>query len=62
MFFLFFSYGLLFSLGCAMVRETSTLMLSQYFKRRRELVEMFAACGTGVGIAIFTNIFHAGFK
>ena len=61
-FFLYFSYGLLFGIGNAMVRETSTLMLSQYFKRKRELVEMYASLGTGAGIAIFTNGFQAGIE
>ena len=44
-----------------MVRETSSLMLSQYFKRKRELVEMYACMGTGFGLAIFTNAYNAGF-
>ena len=57
-----FSYGLLFGLGCAMVRETSTLMLSQYFKRRRDLVETLATSGTGVGIAIFANVYNTGVR
>jgi hypothetical protein len=39
-----------------MVRETSTLMLSQYFKRKREMVEMLSGMGTGAGIAVFTNV------
>jgi hypothetical protein len=59
-FFLSFSYGILFGVGNAMVRETSSLMLSQYFKRKRELVEVFASAGTGVGVAVFTNVLHAG--
>ena len=54
------SYGLLFGLGCAMVRETSMMMMSQYFKRRREVVETIASAGTGLGIAIFSNIFKSG--
>ena len=54
------SYGLLFGVGNAMVRETSAVMLSSYFKRRRELVEAVASAGTGVGVAIFTNVFHLG--
>ena len=58
----FFSYGILFGVGCAMVRETSTLMLSQYFKRRREIVEMIASTGTGFGIAIFSNVFRSGMR
>ena len=59
---IFFSYGILFGVGCAMVRETSTLMLSQYFKRRREIVEMIASTGTGFGIAIFSNVFRSGMR
>ena len=55
-----FSYGLLLGVGTAMVRETSTLMLSQYFKRRRETVETYAAAGAGVGIVVFTNAFSQG--
>ena len=45
-----------------MVRETSNLMLSQYFKRRRDLVETLATSGTGVGIAIFANVYNTGFR
>jgi hypothetical protein len=56
------SYCLFFGLGCCMVRETSTLMVSQYFKRRRDLVEMLASSGTGLGITLFSNAFHAGLK
>ena len=36
------SFGILFGIGAAMVRETSTLMLNQYFKRRRERAEAFS--------------------
>jgi hypothetical protein len=60
--YLCFSYGILFGIGCAMVRETSTLMLSQYFKRRREVVEMIASTGTGCGIAIFSNVYRSGME
>jgi len=45
-----------------MVRESSSLMLSQYFKRRRELVETLSACGNGCGIIIFSAIFQTGIK
>ena len=60
--FLHSSYGILFGIGCAMVRETSTLMLSQYFKRKREVVEMIASTGTGCGIAIFSNVYRSGME
>ena len=55
-----YSYGFLCGIGCAMVRDTSSLMLGQYFKRRRELVETLSATGIGVGIAIFSNVYHWG--
>ena len=54
------SYGLLCGIGCAMVRETSTLMLGQYFKRKRELVEALSTMGVGFGLAIFSNVYHVG--
>lgn len=55
-----FSYGIVGGIGCAMVRETSSLMLGQYFKRRRELVEALSSAGIGFGIAIFSNVYHLG--
>jgi hypothetical protein len=38
-----------------MVRETSVLMLSQYFKRRREQVEVVASLGGGLGLILFSK-------
>lgn len=43
--------------GCCLVRETASLMLGQYFKRRREFVESVAACGGGVGVALFSVLY-----
>ncbi|CAG9815882.1 unnamed protein product [Phaedon cochleariae] len=51
------SYGLLLGVGAGIVRETSTLVLGHYFKRRREFVEMVAQSGTGVGIALFSVLY-----
>ena len=34
-----------------MVRDTSTLMVGQYFKRKRETVEVIVVAASGVGIA-----------
>ncbi len=45
-----------------MVRETSALMLSQYFKRRRELAEIYATTGEGVGVTVFANAFQGAFR
>ncbi|XP_017110676.1 uncharacterized protein LOC108134747 [Drosophila elegans] len=55
-----FSYGVVFGVGVAMVREASTVMLGNYFKRRRQFVEMVAMSGEGVGIALFSVILKEG--
>ena len=60
LFFSLFSYGFMCGIGCAMVRDTSGLMLGQYFKRRREIVEFLSTMGIGFGIAIFSNVYHLG--
>jgi len=49
------SYGLMFGVGCGLVRETSVLMLSQYFKRKREKVEMISSLGQGLGLVLFSH-------
>ncbi|XP_037884068.1 monocarboxylate transporter 2 isoform X1 [Glossina fuscipes] len=43
-----------------MVRETSTIMLGNYFKKRRLFVEMVAMSGEGVGIALFSVLLREG--
>ncbi|XP_060644561.1 monocarboxylate transporter 7 [Drosophila nasuta] len=55
-----FSYGIVFGIGVSMVREASTVMLGNYFKRRRQFVEMVAMSGEGVGIALFSVILKEG--
>ena len=37
--------------GITMTRDTSTLMVGQYFKKRREIVEIFLVSGSGLGIS-----------
>ncbi|KAL3222407.1 hypothetical protein MRX96_004874 [Rhipicephalus microplus] len=49
---LFISYGLVLGCGVAMTRDTSMFMVGQYFKKRRELVELLLAAGTGIGVAV----------
>lgn len=51
------SYGLVLGIGAGVVRETSTIVLGHYFKRRREFVEMVAQAGTGVGIALISVLY-----
>lgn len=41
--------------GVGMTRDCSTLMVAQYFKRRREFVEIFIVSGSGLGIAIMSS-------
>ena len=53
----FLSYGILFAVGCCAVKEASSLMVGQYFKVRRELVEMFVLSGPGIGIILFSLLF-----
>ena len=40
--------------GIGMTRDTSTLMVGQYFKRKRELVEMFFVAGSGLGMTLMS--------
>ena len=39
-----------------MTRDTATLMVGQYFKRRRQLVEIFLVSGSGLGISVMSSI------
>lgn len=41
-------------IGVCMVRETSSLMLGHYFKKRREFVEMVSQAGAGIGITLIS--------
>ena len=41
--------------GVGMARDTSTLMVGQYFKKRRELVEIFLVSGSGIGLATMST-------
>ena len=40
--------------GVGMTRDTCTLMMGQYFKRKREMVEIFLVSGSGVGISVMS--------
>ncbi|KAK6628061.1 hypothetical protein RUM44_010543 [Polyplax serrata] len=48
------SYGIVMGIGVSLVRETSSLMLGHYFKRRREFVEMVSQAGAGIGITLIS--------
>ncbi|XP_036139355.1 monocarboxylate transporter 4 isoform X2 [Monomorium pharaonis] len=51
------SYGLVLGTGTGLVRETAGLVLGNYFRKRREFVEMVVQAGTGVGIVLFSVVY-----
>lgn len=51
------SYGALMSVAMALVRESSALMVGQYFKRRRDFVEIVVQIGSGIGVILFAVFF-----
>ncbi|XP_046644820.1 monocarboxylate transporter 3-like isoform X3 [Daphnia pulicaria] len=53
----FLSYGALMSIAIALVRESSALMVGQYFKRRRDFVEIVVQMGAGIGVILFSVFF-----
>ena len=44
--------------GVGLTRDTSTLMVGQYFKRRRELVEILVVSSSGLGISLMSLFLH----
>ncbi|XP_050506823.1 monocarboxylate transporter 12-like isoform X2 [Diabrotica virgifera virgifera] len=56
---LFFSYGTVVGIGVGITRDCSTLMVAQYFKRRREFVEIFIVSGSGLGIASMSLVIRS---
>jgi len=42
------------------VRDSASVMIGHYFKRRRQFVEMIVMAGEGVGIALFSVIIKEG--
>ena len=54
----YISYGLIMSTGISMTQNSFMLMLGQYFKKRRELVEIFVVSGTGAGVLAMSNILN----
>ena len=43
-------------IGIGLTRETSDLMTGQYFKRRREFVEIIVQSGAGIGLTLVSTI------
>lgn len=54
--------GTVVGVGVGLTRDCSTLMVAQYFKRRRELVEIFIVSGSGLGIAVMSTFIKGAIK
>ncbi|XP_054721243.1 monocarboxylate transporter 2-like [Uloborus diversus] len=54
---LYLSCGLFIGSGDCLARETATIIVGQYFKKRRQEVEMIFLMGYGVGIATIPLLF-----
>lgn len=52
--------GVIVGFGSSLVRDSSSVMIGHYFKRRRQFVEMIVMAGEGVGIALFSVIIKEG--
>ena len=46
------SYGILYGLGVGISSNCSLIMIGQYFKRKRAIVEMITMSSTGLGLVI----------
>ncbi|XP_075552601.1 monocarboxylate transporter 13-like [Dermacentor variabilis] len=53
------SQGLVLGLGLGMARDAGSLVLGQYFKRRRHCAEVAACAGTGLGAAAVAAFLHS---
>lgn len=53
-----FSFGVLVGLGVNVTRDCSTVMVAQYFKRRREVVEQYVVAGSGAGVAVMAVFYE----
>ena len=51
------SYSILLAVSCAAVRDTSSIMVGQYFKMRRDLAEMWSIAGVGIGVLAFSLLY-----
>lgn len=49
-----FRIGIVVGLGVGITRDCSMVMIAQYFKKKREFVEVLAVSGSGLGIIIMS--------
>ncbi|GIY40362.1 monocarboxylate transporter 10 [Caerostris darwini] len=54
---IYLSYGIFIGSGHSLARETSAIMIGQYFKKRRQQVEMIFLIGYGFGLASMPLVF-----
>ena len=57
-----FSYGLVIGVGVSFVRDTSTLMVGQYFKRRREIMEVMLVSASGLGLCVMSQFLKTAIR
>ena len=53
-----YHYLTFLGVGASFTRDSASLMLGQYFKRRREMVEIFLVASPGVGIIVISKVVH----
>lgn len=58
----FFLLPLFKGIGVGMSRDPATLMIGQYFKRKREIVEVILVSSTGVGLSFMSVFLQASIK
>ncbi|CRL04860.1 CLUMA_CG017913, isoform A [Clunio marinus] len=56
------TYGTVVGVGVGMSRDCSTLMVAQYFKRKREFVEIFIVSGSGLGIVVMSTFIKSAIE
>lgn len=48
--------------GVGLTRDASTLMVGQYFKKRRDIVEILVVSGSGLGILVMSVSIHSAVR
>ena len=51
---IFISYGIIMASGISMSQYAFMLMLGQYFKKRRELIEIIIVSSSGAGVMVMS--------
>lgn len=47
--------GIIVGTGVGITRDCTIVMIGQYFKKKREFVEVFAVAGSGLGILVMST-------